>query len=283
MFVFLKLRACLTFSLICLFFWLERRADKGHSGQKRKNSTTKLININAILSIAGTRRGRSNKKRKVERVSQPNMTEQQEVAGGVPRNAKEKKSKSSSSSKNQTKNKKNSTGFLKLLGKKLLHDLEQKKKYKIGYGGRKPKVSCNCTTDGSACPCGDDDGDNQVAVTTIQGTTTGVDVVEVVKDEETLLYVPKEDGVTNCNNLNDQYGHNVSGTPLGYAPDAPPPSDFSAGATSWFEHNTDTAMNTNIATTTITVNPDGVLTNSSATQREEAVLMDANGINWNDI
>ena len=75
----------------------------------------------------------------------------------------------------------------------------------------------------------------------------------------------------------------MSGTPLGYASNAPPPSDFSAGATSWFEHNTDTAMNTNIATTTITVNPDGVLTNSSATQREEAVLMDANGINWNDI
>ena len=212
------------------------------------------------------------------------MMEHQEMAGVVPYTAQEeKKSTSASSSKNQTKNKKNSIGFLKLLGKKLLHDLEQKKKYKIGYGGRTPKVSCNCTTDGSACPCGDDDGDNQVAVTTIQGTTTGVDVVEVVKDEETLLYVPKEDGVTNCNNLNHHYGHNVSGTPLGYAPDAPPPSDFSAGATSWFEHNTDTAMNTNIATTTITVNPDGVLTNSSATQREEAVLMDANGINWNDI
>ena len=211
------------------------------------------------------------------------MTEQQEVAGGVPRNAKEKKSKSSSSSKNQTKNKKNSTGFLKLLGKKLLHDLEQKKKYKIGYGGRKPKVSCNCTTDGSACPCGDDDGANRVAVTTIKGTDKILDDVEVVKDEETLLYVPKEDVGNNYNNVHVQYGHNVSGTSLGYAPNAPPPSDFGAGATSWFEHNTDTAMNTNIATTTITVNPDGVLTNSSTTQREEAVLMDANGINWNDI
>ena len=211
------------------------------------------------------------------------MTEQQEVAGGVPRNAKEKKSKSSSSSKNQTKNKKNSTGFLKLLGKKLLHDLEQKKKYKIGYGGRTPTVSCNCTTDGSACPCGGDDGDNRVAVTTIKGTDKILDVVEVVKDEETLLYVPKDVG-NNYKNVHDQYGHNVSGTPLGYAPDAPPPSDFSAGATSWFEqHTTDTATNTETAATTITVNPDGVLTNSNTTQREEAVLMDDNGIDWNDI
>ena len=134
-----------------------------------------------------------------------------------------------------------------------------------------------------------------MAVTTIQGTTTVVDVVEVVKDEETLLYVPKEDDGTNYNNVHVQYGHNVSGTSLGYAPNAPPPSDFGAGATSWFEHNTDTetSMNTNTPTTsTITVNPDGVLTNSSTSQREansstpqreEPARMDVNGINWNDI